>query len=235
MPRLPLAVLPLLLSVALPADAASPPGPAGPLEGSSWTLSALPGRTLADGASVTVQVRRGTLEGSDGCNRYRAPLLPASEGFGLARGIVSTRMACEEPLMEQATAFHGALESARALRPAGTTLELVDAEGRPVATLQAERRPFTGEFRYLADAARFRACDDATGLPVAMEAAYLELERAYGATGAAGAPVGVRLEGAVVPRPAAEGDRLDPALRVERVIAVEGPGCGGGAPPISPR
>jgi len=64
------------------------------------------------------------------------------------------------------------------------------------------------EFQYMADAALIRLCESGERYPVAMEQAYIELERAYMASGVApGVPAGVLVKGSLQPRPAMEGDQ----------------------------
>ncbi len=79
-----------------------------------------------------------------------------------------------------------------------------------------------GLFTYLADAPAFRACDGERPVPVAMEDAYIDLERAYLAADkpAPGAPLLVLLEGRIAERPAMEGDALVPTLVVERFVGL---------------
>lgn len=86
----------------------------------------------------------------------------------------------------------------------------------------------TGQFTYLADAAGFTDCADGRRYPVAMEGAYLELERSYLAVRSRpGLPLLVELEGAIEDRPAMEGDGLVPTLVVARFRgAFPGETCG---------
>ncbi|MEM1313829.1 MAG: hypothetical protein AAGI51_04690 [Pseudomonadota bacterium] len=81
-----------------------------------------------------------------------------------------------------------------------------------------------GRFIYFADAAVFEPCTGGR-LPVAQEAAYIDLERAYleAAPGPA-EPVLARLDGRVEVRPSMEGpDR--PHLIVDRVVQVSAGDC----------
>lgn len=79
------------------------------------------------------------------------------------------------------------------------------------------RLALTGMFRYLADAASITLCADGRRLPVAMEADYLALERAYSAADPKGQPLLVSLEGLIAPRRLGEeGAAPKPALVVER-------------------
>ena len=62
-----------------------------------------------------------------------------------------------------------------------------------------------GMFRYMADAATFRDCRDNRVYPVAMEAQYIELERAYLNSGvSAGNEILIRLRGRYLERPTME-------------------------------
>jgi uncharacterized lipoprotein YbaY/heat shock protein HslJ len=65
-----------------------------------------------------------------------------------------------------------------------------------------------GMFRYMADAALFRDCRSGKSFPVAMEGAYIDLERAYLNSGIeAGAEALVRIRGRYMERPVMEGNR----------------------------
>ncbi len=78
------------------------------------------------------------------------------------------------------------------------------------------RLRFLGAFRYMADAALVVPCAGGLQFPVAMEGAYLELERDYGAQATApGAPWLVHLRGAVAERPAMEGPGTEAAFVVQ--------------------
>jgi len=120
------------------------------------------------------------------------------------------------------------------------TLRKLDAVGNPIesnlpyklirtATLEAmePRLRMAGNFRYQADAARFRDC--ATGLewPVAMSDDYRSLESAY-TTGrsAPGAELLVSLQGRLEARPRMEGAGSQPTLVVEKFLrAMPGRTC----------
>ena len=99
------------------------------------------------------------------------------------------------------------------------SLRLMDPQGAPIEsdlpyTLAAGpldpaevALPMQGMFRYMADAALFQECRTGRSYPVAMEQAYIEVERAYLALEgrAPGAPVLAVLEGRLAERPAMEG------------------------------
>ncbi len=111
------------------------------------------------------------------------------------------------------------------------TIRLLDLQGRPIASsLPYElttdgtltptdlRLGLQGMFRYMADAARFEECRTGRSYPVAMEADYLRLERAYieAAKPAPGAALMVSFEGDIARRPAVEGDALVQTVVVRR-------------------
>ncbi len=112
---------------------------------------------------------------------------------------------------------------------AGGALRFLDREGRPIDSDLPHRLEPTsdprhaGRFRamvgfvYFADAALAVTCEGGLQLPVAMEGAYLALERAYAAAGYAGpAPMPVRISGALEERPAMDGGGQ------ETVVVVDG-------------
>lgn len=83
------------------------------------------------------------------------------------------------------------------------------------------RPEVTGMFRYLADAASISLCADGRRLPVAMEADYLALERAYrdAPKAAPGAELLVSVEGQIAARVTGEPSAgPKPALVVERFV-----------------
>lgn len=86
-----------------------------------------------------------------------------------------------------------------------------------------------GLFTYMADAALFEDCSNGRRYPVAMEAGYLELERAYLAQRTRhGEPLLVIIRAGVEKRPPMEGDAEIDTIVVERFeAAFPGEDCGG--------
>jgi len=125
----------------------------------------------------------------------------------------------------------------------GAALAKLDLQGEPLRSRQTERlqrlatpQPIdprlhlVGMFRYMADAATIRLCATGARLPVAMEADYLSLERAFLKAQPAdrrGQPLLVNLEGLITNRPSAEPGRPPQrTLVVERFVGVHpGQGC----------
>ncbi|HET9063560.1 MAG TPA: META domain-containing protein [Candidatus Binatia bacterium] len=114
------------------------------LERTAWSLSALPGSSSVSDRQVTMRFESGRVHGTDGCNRYSAPYSTSPDGFQLTAPVVSTKMACPEPVMKQAEAFLAALAKARGARIDDGHLFLVDAVGVIVATLDAQSQEIAG-------------------------------------------------------------------------------------------
>ena len=91
-----------------------------------------------------------------------------------------------------------------------------------------------GLFTYMADAAVFVDCDTGEKLPVAAEADYLALERAYlDSREEPGRPLTVIIDGYVAERPAMEGDGLQNVVIVDRFVEVRvGDSCELGKPDV---
>lgn len=91
---------------------------------------------------------------------------------------------------------------------------------------------FEGMFRYMADAALFRDCRDGRSFPVAMEGAYIELERAYLNSGIeAGGELFTRVTGRLQQRPTMEGNMSEVNLIVDILQSIDADGsCDPSAP-----
>ena len=112
-----------------------PPEPL-PLTGTEWRLTTIASETAVSstiaGTEITASFGEdGTVEGSDGCNRYNA-------GYEVADGtltfgpLATTKMACEPDVQQQATRFAAALEATAAYEIEGTSLTLLDEAGSPL-------------------------------------------------------------------------------------------------------
>ena len=124
-----------------PAAAAVPPS----LDGTSWVLASLPGRTLLERPPVTLQFAgERSLAGSDGCNRYAGSWDGEGEAFAAAPGLASTQMACAPEVSEQARAYTGALLAARKRAFVDGQLVLQGADGRALAAFRPQPRDLAG-------------------------------------------------------------------------------------------
>jgi copper homeostasis protein (lipoprotein) len=113
-------------------------------------------------------------------------------------------------------------------------LRMVDTAGRPIASKlsyeltsdgQLHLADLTltlgGEMTYMADAASFTECMTARRYPIAMEADFVQLERAYvSAVPSPGAKLYVTFDGSIVNRPKMEGEGVERTVVVNRFINV---------------
>jgi len=117
-----------------------------PLDGSAWTLQALPGSTsaLTPDNPPTLRFEAGRALGSDGCNRFSAAAQIDGTRLQLTPRGVSTLRACVGPPQTVAGEFNAALAKAQGYRIEGGTLELLDAAGTPIARFAAQATGLAG-------------------------------------------------------------------------------------------
>jgi heat shock protein HslJ len=207
--------------------------------GKQAVTSVLSGTTL-----TLVFGEDGRLSGSAGCNRFNASWETTAGGIRIGPAAATRRM-CAEPegVMQQESLFLQALERVASSRVEGGRLELRSSGGalqlsarrdapEPGAGQQAPRAAvpaaatagdspdsFRGELRYMADAASIEECLSGRSLPVAMEGAWTDMERAYlRAASEPGGPLFVTFEGAIEQRPKMEGEGTEASFVVSRFI-----------------
>ncbi|MFN7057191.1 META domain-containing protein, partial [Hyphomonas sp.] len=80
------------------------------LAGDEWMVEEINNAALVEGSRVTINFNAdaGEAGGRSGCNSYGAPFTLTGESLTFGP-IVSTQMACEDPLMRQENALHKAL------------------------------------------------------------------------------------------------------------------------------
>ncbi len=100
------------------------------LAGTNWILSSLNGELPLTGTAVTLQFGTdGTVFGTDGCNRFNTTYTQDGSSLTInqSQGI-SSMMACEEPVMNQATAYTTALSATTSFTTSGNQLSLSNGE-----------------------------------------------------------------------------------------------------------
>lgn len=127
MPRILLGTA-LLLCLLLAACTASDP-----LNGSGWNLSTLHGQPALSDVSVTLNFQDGAVSGSDGCNSYSSTYQSSDGKLTIDKNIISTMMACDETIMQQASAFTAALPQVSSFKIDGEQLTLLNADGETLA------------------------------------------------------------------------------------------------------
>ncbi|MCC6146274.1 MAG: META domain-containing protein [Anaerolineaceae bacterium] len=106
--------------------------PTPPLIDTNWLLEDLQGQAAMSGIQVTIHFEKDKFNGTDGCNQYNGSYMLEGEKITINKNIATTRMACEESIMEQASAYITALTQAASYKITGQQLTLLDVEGKPL-------------------------------------------------------------------------------------------------------
>jgi heat shock protein HslJ len=114
------------------------------LEGTAWILSSLGDRTPPAGATATARFEGGRVQGTNGCNRYTAPVVIQGAKVEISPKAATTNMACPPDTMKLADAFMTALVSARSYRISNRQLVLLGADGTVLATFSAQSQSLVG-------------------------------------------------------------------------------------------
>lgn len=114
----------LLLAACTPSDA---------LNGTHWTLSTLQGQAALPEVTVSLAFDDGVSSGSDGCNSYSTTYQISGEKLSVDKNIISTMMACVDPIMQQASAFSAVLLQTAAYQVDNGQLSLLDENGQVLA------------------------------------------------------------------------------------------------------
>lgn len=114
------------------------------LNGTAWTLTSLGGRTPPTGATATARFEGSRVQGTNGCNRYSAPVVVQGTKVEISSKAATTNMACPPDNMKLADAFMAALVSARSYRINSHQLDLLGADGTVLATFSAQSQSLAG-------------------------------------------------------------------------------------------
>ena len=114
------------------------------LDGTAWILKSLGGRTPAVGATATLRFDGSRAQGTDGCNRYSAPVTTQGVNITIGPRAATTNMACPPDIMQQADGFMAALTSAARYRVSGGELSLLGGDGALLATFAAQPQSLAG-------------------------------------------------------------------------------------------
>jgi len=115
-----------------------------PLAGTAWILTSLGGRAPPTEASPSARFDGGRVQGTNGCNRYSAPVVIQGTKVEVSQKAATTNMACAPDIMKLADAFMTALTSARSYRISSHQLELLGADGTVLATFSAQSQSLAG-------------------------------------------------------------------------------------------
>ena len=103
------------------------------LDGTSWTLTELNGQPVLPDRPASLQFEKDRLGGSDSCNSFGGSYTASGSQIKVGNDMVSTLMACEEAVMQQASAYTSALLQAVEYKIEGGQLTLLDADGKTLA------------------------------------------------------------------------------------------------------
>ncbi len=120
---------------------------AGPSElvGITWLLDELNGQPTVEGSFPSVTFNDdGGLGGSGGCNVYAGDYTSSGNQIDVADNLVSTMMACDEPIMTQEFGFFEVLKTASSFAVVDTKLTLSDQAGTALATFTAQSQDLAG-------------------------------------------------------------------------------------------
>lgn len=110
-----------------------------PLNDTSWVLVTLNSQPVMSDKPVTLNFEGGKINGTDGCNRYSTSYTVNGARFTASKEIITTTMACPEPIiMQQAAAYITALAQAATYNSDGQQLRLLDASGKTLAAFTAQ-------------------------------------------------------------------------------------------------
>jgi heat shock protein HslJ len=114
------------------------------LDGTAWILKSLDGHQPVAGTTATLRFESGRAQGTDGCNRYSAPVAIQGANISIGPRAATTNMACPPDIMKQADRFMAALSSAGRYRLSGGQLSLLGADGAALATFTPQPQSLAG-------------------------------------------------------------------------------------------
>ena len=127
---------PALVALVLAGCATEPHAPGDSLSGTRWSLVSIGGSPVLASESTSMQFDKGRLSGSDGCNRYSTSYAVSDGRLKVGPNIASTRMACPQPILEEARTFIEILGRTAGYRRDGERMNLLDGDGRPLAAFR---------------------------------------------------------------------------------------------------
>jgi heat shock protein HslJ len=115
------------------------------LTGKVWVLTDLGGKPPVKGSAITIEFTEdGKVGGSAGCNQYAGTYTTSGNTIQISENLATTMMACEQPLMDQETAYTTALGTVKSFSVKSDILTLSDASGKAVATYKAQSQSLSG-------------------------------------------------------------------------------------------
>jgi len=110
------------------------------LNDTGWLLVSLNSQSVVSDTLVTINFENDKITGADGCNRYNTTFTLQGARITVNPNIVTTQIACPEPIMQQAAAYITMLTQAATYTIDGQQLTLLDASGKTLATFTMQSR-----------------------------------------------------------------------------------------------
>ena len=118
-----------------PQQVLPPPETPNPMLDIVWSVTSIGGDPVLPQNQVTLSIAADhRVGGSGGCNSYFAAADFSEPPLSFSP-VASTKMACDQPIMEQETHFFAALGATASYELVGDTLKLFDAAGVPLVCL----------------------------------------------------------------------------------------------------
>ncbi len=153
------------------------------LNDTDWLLENLDGQAVMPGTQVTIKFEENRFYGTDGCNQYNGSFMLEGEKINIDENIATTRMACEESIMQQASGYIAMLGQAAPYQVSDQELLLLDDEGKTLATF-TQMLALTGKdpqnATYLIDGETITLVDGVSEVEEAPGSAMKQVTRFFG-------------------------------------------------------
>lgn len=134
----------ILLVVALTLSACQPQESLPSLAGTNWILVELNGESVLPDITVSLILDSQSIGGNDGCNSFGGSYTTEGNKFSVGNDLMSTLMACEEPIMQQAGEFTQALIAADTFKIDDGKLILLDESGKVLTIFEPVSQEVAG-------------------------------------------------------------------------------------------
>lgn len=133
----------VILFVSVLVLAACQPQGASP-EGVIWKLDELNGNILLPNTNIVLNFDGNRLSGNDGCNSFGGSYTLKGNNLTIGEDLMSTMMACDESIMQQAGNFTNALMNTKKYKVVNDRLQLLDKEGKVMAVFSVQSQELAG-------------------------------------------------------------------------------------------
>jgi len=114
------------------------------LKETGWLLESLRGQPVLPGTQLTINFENDKFHGRDGCNLFNGMYTVDRDRVDIEKDIATSMMSCEEPIMQQASAYLDALILAKTFEVSGQGLILRDSQEKILAEFIPQSRELGG-------------------------------------------------------------------------------------------